>query len=81
MDYNFTARVEEDFDRIAEGQEQWKEMMKNFYAGFGPTVDTVMNARSEHKAGERGTGRRPRNGQTCAREDWKIWTRGTNWYR
>ena len=63
MDYNFTARVEEDFDRIAEGQEQWKEMMKNFYAGFGPTVDTVMNARSEHKAGERVLGEDPTTGK------------------
>ena len=63
MDYNFTARVEEDFDRIAEGQEQWKEMMKNFYAGFGPTVDTVMNARSEHKAGERVLGEDPATGK------------------
>ena len=63
MDYNFTARVEEDFDRIAEGQEQWKEMMKNFYAGFGPTVDTVMNARLEHKAGERVLGEDPATGK------------------
>ena len=63
MDYNFTARVEEDFDRIAEGQEQWKEMMKNLYAGFGPTVDTVMNARSEHKAGERVLGEDPATGK------------------
>ena len=63
MDYNFTARVEEDFDRIAEGQELWKEMMKNFYAGFGPTVDTVMNARSEHKAGERVLGEDPATGK------------------
>ena len=63
MDYNFTARVEEDFDRIAEGQEQWKEMMKNFYAGFGPTVETVMNARSEHKAGERVLGEDPATGK------------------
>ena len=63
MDYNFTASVEEDFDRIAEGQEQWKAMMKDFYAGFGPTVDSVMNARSEHKAGERVLGEDPATGK------------------
>ena len=63
MDYNFTASVEEDFDRIAEGQEQWKTMMKDFYAGFGPTVDSVMNARSEHKAGERVLGEDPATGK------------------
>lgn len=63
MDYNFTAHVEEDFDRIAEGQEEWKAMMKAFYADFGPTVDTVMNARSEHKAGERALGEDPATGK------------------
>ena len=63
MDYNFTASVEEDFDRIAEGQEQWKAVMKDFYAGFGPTVDSVMNARSEHKAGERVLGEDPATGK------------------
>ena len=63
MDYNFTAHVEEDFDRIAEGQEEWKAMMKAFYADFGPTVDTVMNARSEHKAGERVLGEDPTTGK------------------
>ena len=31
MDYNFTAKVEQDFDKIAEGEEQWKDMMKQFY--------------------------------------------------
>ena len=31
MDYNFTAKVEQDFDKIAEGDEQWTQMMKSFY--------------------------------------------------
>ena len=31
MDYNFTARVEEDFDSIAVGKKNWTEMMKKFY--------------------------------------------------
>jgi DNA topoisomerase-1 len=63
MDYNFTAKVEQDFDRIAEGQEQWKKMMKDFYKGFEPTVEKTINARSEHKAGERQLGNDPKSGR------------------
>ena len=56
MDYNFTARVESQFDQIAEGHEDWTSMMHNFDHDFEPTVRKVMNARSEHKAGERELG-------------------------
>lgn len=56
MDYNFTARVESQFDQIAEGHEEWTSMMRNFNHDFEPTVRKVMNARSEHKAGERELG-------------------------
>lgn len=56
MDYNFTAKVESQFDQIAEGHEEWTSMMRNFDHGFEPTVRKVMNARSEHKAGERELG-------------------------
>ena len=60
MDYNFTAKVEQDFDKIAEGQESWSKMMNTFYKGFEPVVEKVLNARSEHKAGERQLGVDPR---------------------
>jgi DNA topoisomerase-1 len=60
MDYNFTAKVEEDFDQIAEGKEQWKKMMNAFYKEFEPVVEKTLNARSEHKAGERELGKDPR---------------------
>ena len=56
MDYNFTAKVESQFDQIAEGHEEWTSMMHNFDHDFAPTVRKVMNARSEHKAGERELG-------------------------
>ena len=56
MDYNFTARVEQQFDKIAEGDEEWKSMMKLFYNEFEPTVDSAMKKREEHKAGERELG-------------------------
>jgi len=63
MDYNFTAKVEQDFDKIAEGQEQWKDMMRSFYKGFEPVVEKTMNSRQEHKAGERQLGKDPKSGR------------------
>lgn len=63
MDYNFTAKVETQFDRIAEGKEEWTQMMKHFDKEFEPIVTKVMNARSEHKAGERQLGIDPKSGK------------------
>ena len=63
MDYNFTAKVEQDFDKIAEGKAEWNKKMKTFYQGFEPEVEKVMNARSEHKAGERELGVEPKTGK------------------
>ena len=63
MDYNFTAKVEQDFDKIAEGNEKWTDMMKAFYKSFEPTVEKTMNARQEHKAGERELGNDPKTGK------------------
>ena len=63
MDYNFTAKVEQDFDKIAEGDEKWTDMMKAFYKSFEPTVEKTMNARQEHKAGERELGNDPKTGK------------------
>ena len=60
MDYNFTANVEEEFDSIAEGKTDWHKMLKKFYKDFEPTVESTMNARSEHKAGERVLGEDPK---------------------
>ena len=63
MDYNFTAKVEQDFDKIAEGNEKWTDIMKAFYKSFEPTVEKTMNARQEHKAGERQLGNDPKTGK------------------
>ena len=63
MDYHFTARVEQQFDRIAEGKEGWKKMMKAFDKDFEPTVDNVIKTRSERKAGERELGTDPVSGK------------------
>ncbi|MDE6003139.1 MAG: DNA topoisomerase I, partial [Prevotella sp.] len=63
MDYNFTAKVEQDFDKIAEGNEQWTDMLKTFYKGFEPVVEKTMNSRQESKAGERLLGKDPKSGK------------------
>ena len=63
MDYNFTANVEQEFDKIAAGKENWTDEMGRFYKRFEPEVEKVMNARSEHKAGERELGIDPKTGK------------------
>ena len=63
MDYNFTARVEQDFDKIAEGKAKWEKIMKDFDKDFEPTVDKAINQRMEHKAGERFIGNEPKTGR------------------
>ena len=63
MDYNFTAKVEQQFDTIAEGKARWTDMLEHFYDRFEPTVEKTMNAREEHKAGERELGKEPGTGK------------------
>ena len=63
MDYNFTAKVEQDFDKIADGEEQWTDMIHGFYKDFEPTVEKTMKTRQEHKAGERVIGTDPQTGK------------------
>ena len=63
MDYTFTAKVEQDIDKIAKGNEAWTKMLKTFDTDFEPTVDKAMNSRSEHKAGERHLGNDPKTGK------------------
>ncbi len=63
MDYNFTAKVEQDFDKIAEGKEKWQSMLKGFYKDFEPAVEDTMNSRQAHKAGERQLGADPKTGR------------------
>ena len=57
-------KVENQFDKIAEGKEEWKDMMSKFDKPFEKTVDQVMKSRSEHKAGERILGKDPKTGRT-----------------
>ena len=63
LDYNFTASVEKQFDKIAEGKAKWSAMIKKFYKEFDPIVEKTMNIRAEHKAGERELGIDPKSGK------------------
>ena len=63
MDYNFTADVEKTFDDIAEGKEEWTEMMHKFYEDFNPLVEETMKEHEDHQVGERILGKDPKSGE------------------
>ena len=60
MDYNFTAKVEQDFDNIASGKKDWTEMMKSFYGKFHPVVEDVQQ-NATRESGKRVLGSHPEN--------------------
>ena len=62
LDYNFTAKVEQDFDEIAEGNVNWTKMMQTFYDDFHPTVKNV-EANADRESGERILGKDPKSGK------------------
>ena len=62
LDYNFTAKVEQDFDEIAEGNVNWTKMMQTFYDEFHPTVKNV-EANADRESGERILGTDPKSGK------------------
>ncbi len=62
LDYNFTAKVEQDFDDIAEGNIEWTNMMKEFYEKFHPQVENVTE-NAERESGERVLGEDPVTGK------------------
>ena len=62
LDYHFTAKVEEDFDEIASGDEDWQKVLKDFYGDFHPKVlDVEENA--DRASGERILGTDPKSGR------------------
>ena len=62
LDYSFTAQVEEQFDAIAEGQQEWSKMIADFYNPFHKQIeDTLENA--ERASGERLLGNDPESGR------------------
>jgi len=66
MDYNFTADVEKEFDSIADGNEEWTQMIRHFWATFEPLVEETLNTKNELRAGERVLGKEPKTGKTIS---------------
>jgi DNA topoisomerase I len=62
LDYNFTAKVEQDFDEIAEGNIDWAKMMQDFYNKFHPNVQEV-EKNADRESGERILGNDPKTGK------------------
>lgn len=62
LDFNFTAKVEEEFDEIAEGNLDWQKMLKTFYKPFHKTVESTTE-NSERASGERTLGIDPKSGK------------------
>jgi len=62
LDYNFTASVEQDFDKIASGDKNWTNILKEFYGTFHPNVEDVKE-NAERESGERLLGTDPVSGR------------------
>ncbi len=62
LDFNFTAKVEEQFDEIAAGNEKWAEMIDSFYSDFHPNL-VMVEETSERASGERHLGEDPDSGK------------------
>ncbi len=64
MSYNFTANVEEEFDKIADGKEDWHDCIRDFYKVFHPMVTEAIDEHTDRRAGERVLGTDPKTGHT-----------------
>ena len=64
MNYNFTANVEKEFDRIAEGEMAWKEMIGNFYTPFHELVESAITTQNDKGSQVRVIGTDPATGHT-----------------
>ena len=63
MNYNFTAKVEEEFDSIADGENTWNGAIASFYETFHPEVLSASSQHSDNKVGERVLGTDPTTGR------------------
>ena len=64
MDYNFTANVEKEFDRIADGKITWSQMIEDFYGPFHKMVDKAIGTQNDKSAQVRILGTDPATGHT-----------------
>ena len=64
IDYNFTANVEKEFDRIAEGEITWEKMIESFYGPFHEMVNAAITTQSSKPREVRILGNDPKTGRT-----------------
>jgi DNA topoisomerase-1 len=63
LEYNFTANLEIEFDKVADGEMKWTDTLHKFYDLFHPVVEEVSASKAEHKVGERILGTDPKTGK------------------
>lgn len=63
VDYDFTAKVEADFDRIAEGEQAWNSMIADFYRDFHPLVEQSEEISRQEVSQARQIGADPKSGE------------------
>jgi DNA topoisomerase-1 len=63
LDYNFTASVEKEFDRVAEGEITWSKMIGDFYSPFHEMVEGAIGTQTDHKSQVRELGIDPKTGR------------------
>lgn len=64
IDYNFTADVEKEFDRVADGDVPWVKMIDSFYRSFHPTIEQALEREAGRSNSQREIGVDPKSGQT-----------------
>ena len=62
MDYSFTAEIEEEFDKVAEGKMKWNKMLADFYVPFHSSIEVTLET-AERAKGERTLGTDPVTGK------------------
>jgi DNA topoisomerase-1 len=77
LDYGFTAKVEQDFDDIANGEEKWKETLQTFYKDFHPKIECSRKCRQSKW--RKNIGNRPEIWHKNDCKFWAFWCDGTNW--
>ena len=78
LDYTFTARIEAEFDEIADGKLKWPKMLDTFYKPFHTLVDHTIET-AERVSGERELGIDPKSGKPVIARMGPLWPNGTNW--
>lgn len=63
VDYDFTAKVEADFDNIAEGKETWEKMIGDFYKDFHPLIEKSADISRQEVSQARELGTDPKSGE------------------